>query len=396
MQHYFHYAGLRENGLTIEGWLMAETRDEAVQKLIERQIQPLYVRQGPGQIPLRVPGEELLASLRELASLRGSGMPLDQAIAAVTDTTEHKELKRAWAMVGQAVRSGQSLSEAFASAPQAFPRYAVPMVRLGEANGELRSVLAAIADRLEEEMTLQNEVKTALTYPFFLVIVSLGVLLFLFLVVIPKFGEMVAEVGNDSSSTLHLLVSIANYARDYFWLWGSAVLAASAYLVISYKKGLLQVHIWRLVQRIPGLPGLIDAWEIVQFCGSMRRLLPQGVAILEALQLSAETLAREDVRKRLQLAVGAMRRGDTLAAALSQQKVFTPLVLQMIAVGEVSASLPDSMAEISKLYERRLREGIRRILALLEPAVIVTLGLMVGGIMVLLMSGIMSMDDLPM
>lgn len=394
--HYFHYAGMRDNGLTIEGWLMAASRDEAIAKLLERKIQPLYVRQGPGQIPLRVPGEELLASLRELSSLRGSGMPLDQALTAVTDTAEHKELKRAWALVGQAVRSGQSLSEAFASAPQAFPRYAVPMVRLGEANGELRSVLSAIADRLEEEMTLQNEVKTALTYPFFLVVVSLAVLMFLFLVVIPKFGEMIADVGDGSPSTLATLVNIANYAREYFWLWGGASVAAIIYLVHQYKQGLLQERLWRLLLRVPGMPGLIDAWEIVQFCGSMRRLLPQGVGILEALQLSSETLAREEVRKRLAFAVGAMRRGETLAAALNQQQVFTPLVLQMIAVGEMSASLPESMAEVSKLYERRLREGIRRILALLEPAVIVTLGLMVGGIMVLLMSGIMSMDDLPM
>jgi len=394
--HYFHYAGMRDNELTVEGWLMAESREEAIAKLLERKIQPLYVRQGPGQIPLRVPGEELLASLRELSSLRGSGMPLDQAITAVTDTAEHKELKRAWALVGQAVRSGQSLSEAFASAPQAFPRYAVPMVRLGEANGELRSVLSAIADRLEEEMTLQNEVKTALTYPFFLVVVSLAVLMFLFLVVIPKFGEMISDVGDGSPSTLATLVAIANYAREYFWLWGGASVAAIVYLVHQFKQGLLQERLWRLLQRIPGMPGLIDAWEIVQFCGSMRRLLPQGVGILEALQLSSETLAREEVRKRLAFAVGAMRRGETLAAALNQQQVFTPLVLQMIAVGELSASLPESMGEVSKLYERRLREGIRRILALLEPAVIVTLGLMVGGIMVLLMSGIMSMDDLPM
>ena len=394
--HYFHYAGLRDNGLNVQGWLMAESREEAIATLHLRKIQPLYVRQGPGQIPMRVPAEELLASLRELASLRGSGMPLDQAITAVTETAEHRDLRRAWLTVGQAVRSGQSLSEAFASAPHAFPRYAVPMVRLGEANGELRSVLSAIADRMEEEMALRNEVRTALTYPFFLVVVSVSVLMFLFLVVIPKFGEMISEVSNDSTSTLATLVAVANFTREYFWLWGAACLAVIVYLVNEFKQGLLQERMWRFLQKIPGVNGLIGAWEIVQFCGSMRRLLPQGVGILEALQLSAETLAREDVRRRLTLAVGAMRRGETLGAALRQQKVFTPLVLQMISVGETSASLPESMAEISKLYERRLREGIRRILALLEPAVIVTLGLMVGGIMVLLMSGIMSMDDLPM
>lgn len=393
---YFHYAGRRDSGLNVEGWLMAEDRAAAVEILQQRQIQPLFVRQGPGHIPLRVPLEELLASLRELASLRGSGMPLDQAVTSVFETAEHRELKRAWFTVGQGIRSGLSLSDAFASVPNSFPRYAIPMVRLGEANGELRSVLHAVADRLEEEMALRNEVRTALTYPAFLLVVCVAVLLFLFLIVIPKFGEMISEVGNGSPSMLAFLVSIANTMRDYLWLWGSAVCLGVAYMVRLARQGRLQEHLWRVLQRVPGINGLLEAWEIVQFCGSMRRLLPQGVAILEALQLSAETLARDDVRRRLALAVGSMRRGETLAASLIKQKLFTRLVQQMIAVGETSANLPESMAEISKLYERRLKEGIRRILALLEPAVIVTLGLMVGGIMVLLMSGIMSMDDLPM
>jgi len=157
----------------------------------------------------------------------------------------------------------------------------------------------------------------------------------------------------------------------------------------------LQEKIWHLAMSVPGVKGLIDAWEIVQFSSSMRRLLTQGVGILESLQLTAETLSRPDVSKKLILAAGAMRRGESLAKSMADQQLFTPLVLQMIAVGETAASLPDSLQEVGKLYERRLREGIRRALSLLEPAVIVTLGIMVGGIMVSLLSGIMSMNDLP-
>jgi len=392
---YFHYAGKRDNGLSIQGWLLAEDRNDAVSTLRKRQIQPLYVRLGAGHIPLKVPSEELLASLRELASLRGSGMALDQAVTAVAETSEHRELRQAWVQVGQSIRSGLSLSDAFASVPQAFPRYAIPMVRLGEANGELHSVLQAVADRFEEEMALRNEVRSALTYPAFLLVISVSVLLFLFLVVIPKFGNMVGDMGSGTSGSLLMLIAIANFLQDYFWLWGSMSVLGIAALVYYFRNGMLQEKLWAVLQRTPGIKGLLASWEIVQFCGSMRRLLPQGVAILEALQLSAETLGREGVRRRLQFAAGSMRQGESLAASLKQQKLFTPLVLQMIAVGETSASLPESMAEISKLYERRLREGIRRGLALLEPAVIVTLGLLVGGIMVSLLSGIMSMNDLP-
>jgi len=393
--NYFHYTGRRDNGLNIRGWLMAEDRDAAVCELRKRQIQPMQVRQASGRIPTKAPMEEVLASFRELASLRGSGMPLDVAVDAVAKTSEHKLLKQAYLEVAQSIRSGLSLSDALASVPQVFPRYSVPMVRLGEANGELRAALNSVADRMEEELQLHNEVRSALTYPAFLIVISVAVLLFLFLVVIPKFGSMVGDMGDGGPSSLTALIATAAWLKEYLWLWGGGSVAAAVYLVHLHQQGVLQERLWSALQRIPGIKALIDAWEIVLFSSSMRRLLSQGVGILEALHLTAETLTRQEVSRKLYAAASAMRRGETLAKAMADQKLFTPLVLQMISVGEQAASLPESLEETGKLYERRLREGIRRALSLLEPAVIVTLGLMVGGIMVSLLSGIMSMNDLP-
>ena len=392
---YFHYTGRRGNGLTVQGWLLAENRDDALSTLRGWQVQPLLVKPGPGHIPLRVPEEELLATLRELASLRGSGMPLDQAVDAVVHSTEHRGLLRAWRQVSQMLRSGLSLSDAMASAPDAFPRYAVPLVRVGEANGELRSALVSVAERLEEEMNLSAEIKTALTYPAFLLVISAAVLIFLFLVVIPKFGSMIGDMGQGAPTAIGALVSVADVMREYLWLWGGGLIVLILWGAQAWRSGGLQAWLWSWMQRMPGVRGVLQAWEIVQFCGSMRRLLPEGVGILEAVQLSSETLGRDDMLRRLQAAADRMRQGESLAAALESQQAFPPLVTQMIAVGEEAASLPDAMREITRLYERRMREGIRRFLSLLEPMVIVTMGMLVGGIMVALLSAIMSMNDLP-
>ena len=393
--NYFHYTGKRDNGLNIRGWLLAEDRDAAVSELRKRQIQPMQVQQATGRIPIKAPLEDVLTSFRELASLRASGMPLDQAVEAVAKTAEHKLLKQAYLEVAQSIRSGLSLSDALASVPQVFPRYSVPMIRLGEANGELRTALNSVADRMEEALELHNEVKSALTYPAFLIVISVAVLLFLFLVVIPKFGSMIGDMGDGASSSIVALVAVATWLKEYLWLWAGGFIAVAMYLVHLHKQGILQEKFWSVLQRIPGIKSLIDAWEIVQFSSSMRRLLSQGVGILEALQLTAETLSRQEVTRKLEQATSAMRRGETLAKAMADQQLFTPLVLQMVSVGEQAASLPESLEETGKLYKRRLREGIRRALSLLEPAVIVTLGIMVGGIMVTLLSGIMSMNDLP-
>ena len=389
---YYHYAGHRDNGLSMQGWLLAEDRESAVAILRKRQVEPLYVKEALNKIPIKVPTEELLASLRELASLRGSGMALDKSIEAVANTMEHPLLKQAWNQSLQSIRSGLTLSEALASAPYAFPRYAVPMVKLGEANGELKSVLHSLADRLEEELSLQNEVKSALTYPLFLLIVSTVVLLFLFLVIIPKFGVM---AGEQSSGAMYTLVSFSNLLLETLWFWGSGVIVLIISLVHYAKQGSLQAILWRILQTVPGIKKLLEAWEIVQFSSGMSRLLSQKVGILEALNLSTETLSRDEIKRQLQLTESSMRRGASLAKSLEEYQVFPPMVMQMISVGESAANLPESLSEIHKLYERRLREGIRRILSLLEPAVIVTLGLIVGGIMVVLLSGIMSMNELP-
>jgi len=394
--HYFHYTGQRGNGLNIRGWLLAENRVEAVSELRKRQIQPMQVKQASGHIPTKAPLEEVLTLFRELASLRASGMPLDQAVDAVAKIAEHKLLKQACIEVAQSIRSGLSLSDALASVPQVFPRYSVPMVRLGEANAELRAALNSVADRMEEELKLNNEVKSALTYPAFLLIISVAVLLFLFIVVIPKFGAMVGDMGGGASSSIMMLLAISNFMQDYFWLWGGGLFVSLFYIAYLQQKGALQEKIWRIVQRIPGIKGLVDAWEIVQFCSSMQRLLSQGVDILESLQLTSETLSRTSTAKKVMEVISSMRRGCNLASSMSEQGLFTPLLIQMISTGEQSANLPDSLGEMKKMYERRLREGIRRVLSLLEPAVIVTLGILVGGIMVSLLSGIMSMNDLPM
>jgi len=391
VRHY-HFSGRRDQGSLISGWVMAVDREEAVMQLKGRGVQPFTVKVGPGSIALKVPVDELLVNLRELASLRRSGMAVDQAVNAVIETTEDSVLKATWANVVDMLQSGMSLSDAFAAVPTSFPRYAVPLLRLGESNGELAGSIALVADRLDEESSLQADIKSAMTYPIFLLGVCFAVLLFLFMVVIPKFGAMV-EPGSGGS--MSFLVAVSSLLREYFWLWGAGLIGAAVWAYYEWSAGRLQRIIWSALQRISVIRSVLESWEVVQFCSSMARLLPGGVLLLDALMLSGESLGRETTRNKISLCVTRVREGGTLGQALAEEAVFPKLVVQMIAVGEKSAHLPLSMEEIARLYERRMRDGIKRVLALLEPAVIVVMGLAVGGIMVSLMSALVSVNDIP-
>ena len=394
MKH-FHYSGRHGQGTSVKGWVLALDRDDALSQLRSRDVHPYTVNVGPGHIPLRVPVSELLVTLRELASLRRSGMAIDQSVQAVIDTTEHKLLRQSWGEVAQMLRSGMSLSDAFAAVPDSFPRYAVPLVRLGEANGELAEAITIIADRLDEESVLQSEVRSALTYPVFLLVISSAVLLFLFTVVIPKFGSMVTNGSSEPEGSMAFLLAISSFLREYAWFWMGGLVCGLGAVVYFWKTGQIQELLWNILQQLPGIRRVVEAWVIVQFCSSMSRLLPGGVGVLDALNLSGEALGREEVRVRLKASADRVRQGDTLGSALANEQVFPKLVIQMISVGEKSAHLSTSMKEIAALYERRMRDGIQRVLALLEPLVIVGMGVAVGGIMVSLLSAIVTMNDIP-
>jgi general secretion pathway protein F len=268
----------------------------------------------------------------------------------------------------------------------------VPLIRLGEANGQIAVAITLTADRLDEESRLQGEVRSALTYPVFLLVTCVSVLLFLFVTVIPKFGTM---VDPDSGGSMAVLLAISEFLREYLWLWMGGLLVSLVALVYFWKSGQLQVGLWQLMQKIPLIGKIVQAWEVVQFCSSMARLLPGGVSLLDALNLSAEALGRESIRKSLKHCGDMVRQGEGLGTALAAREVFPKLVVQMISVGEKSAHLAASMEEISALYERRMRDGIQRVLSLLEPAVIVIMGVAVGGIMVSLLSAIVTMNDIP-
>ena len=375
---------------------MAASRDDAIAQLRSRGVHPYAVKPGPGHIPLKVDEDELLVSLQELASLRRSGMAIDEAVAAVVETAESNSLVRAWQQVHQMVRAGSSLSDAFASVPNAFPGYSVPLIKLGEANGELAEAVSLVANRFEEESSLRSEVRAALTYPVFLIVVSLSVVLFMFVSVVPQFGDIVADSPEEIGGSMKALLVVSNVLLDFAWIWTSLAVLLLGVTVYLWRQGKIQSVIWASLRRLPGIAAVVEAWEVIQFCNSMGHLLAGRVSVLDAIQLSGESISNEHLQKKLVSACDLIRQGESLGRALSAVDVFPKLVVQMVAVGEKSAHLARAMEEISKLYTRRMRESIRKTLSVLEPAVIAFMGIVVGFIIISLLTAIISVNDIPL
>ncbi|MFO6423847.1 type II secretion system F family protein [Motilimonas sp. KMU-193] len=389
---YFEYVARQKDSSLIDGWIQAISKEDAKQTLEQRGLSVLVIKRGLPRIPLTVSREALLTALRELASLRASGMPLDKAVASLSKVAESKVLRKAWSMVLASLENGLSLSDAIESLPHVFPSYIPPMLRLGEANGDLPNALYSVAERVEREENLLSEMRSALTYPAFLLFISSAIMLFLFSYVLPNFKSMVEGQGSDTA--LARLIAISDWINLNFDFIIVGIMIAIVLLWYTHHRGILQAKLFSILSFVPVTRRLLLAWDIVQFSSSMQKLLDSGVELVRGVELSAESLASQSLKKRLEDAVVLVKQGSSLSGALTQLKVFPDMVLQMITTGESGANLGQSFAEINVLYERRLKLGLHRVITLMEPAVIVLMGGLIGSIMVMIISGIISVNEI--
>ncbi|MCE0558537.1 MULTISPECIES: type II secretion system F family protein [unclassified Motilimonas] len=389
---YFEYVARQKDTSLIDGWVQAKSKAHAQQVLDDRGLNVLVIKRGLSRIPLTVSREALLTALRELASLRSSGMPLDKAVSSLSKVAESKVLRKAWTMVLASLENGLSLSDAMETLPHVFPQYVPPMLRLGEANGDLPNALYSVAERVEREENLLSEMRSALTYPAFLLFISFAIMLFLFSYVLPNFKSMVEGGGGDTA--LASLIAVSDWVNNNFDFIILSLFISIALLWYAHHRGALQAKLFSLLAVLPITKRLLLAWDIVQFSSSMQRLLDSGVELVRGVELSAESLASASLKKRLDDAVVMVKQGSSLSTAMAQLKVFPDMVLQMINTGESGANLGQSFGEINTLYERRLKLGLHRVITLLEPAVIVIMGGLIGSIMVVIISGIISVNEI--
>ncbi|WP_332399043.1 type II secretion system F family protein [Vibrio metschnikovii] len=388
----YRYVVRLPNGQLNDGWLTAANEQQARRQLNQQPQQIILLKAQSARRAKPVSREVLITTLRELATLRDSGMPLDLCIASLLETAGDAQMQQGLQRIQQELESGHSLSQAIANQPEVFPFYVSSMLRLGEANGNLGDALLSIAERVEREENLMSEVKSALTYPAFLLVVCVLVLFFMFVYVIPNFEVMVQ--GGNQTGALATLLGISEFInRNLMWLLGGMV-ALSAGTYYGFRHGNLTAQLINAACLIPMFRELMQAWNIVQFSGSMQKLLQSGVELVESLEITLNSLADDHLRRTLNKVVIKVREGEGLAEALNQYQLFPLMVIRLIKTGEAGASLVPCFREIHTLFERRLSKGLKRLLTILEPLVIVIMGGIVGSIMIVLISGIISVNDI--
>lgn len=383
----FDYAGFDAGGKKVSGVTEAAGKRAALLKLRAEGIFATELREESAAPKRRlsrlrlagaVPAGELASATRQLATLLGAGLPLDDALASVAGQLEHHGLVRALARVREEVIQGESLHTALSRHAGIFPSLYVNMIQVGESSGSLDQVLQRLADFLEDQARLKSRIRSAMAYPLLMALIGTGVLFFLFAFVVPKVTRMLEDLDRALPLPTLLLIRGSDFLSAWWWLL--LILAALAGLALRrYRRteeGRLRLDRMALNAPLFGKLNLLIA--TARFTRTLSTLLHSGVPMLTALDICGNLLPNRVLRQAIADTTIAVREGEGLAAPLNRSGVFPPMVAQMAAVGEKSGEMENMLLRVSEAYEHQVEMSISGLLSLLEPLMILFMGTVVG------------------
>jgi general secretion pathway protein F len=394
----FTYRSTTTDGTVMEGVIEAADEKTAVERLKNTGLIPLSIR-APTERGLlsklrgRIPRGELTAFTSELSTLLMAGLPLDRSLNILAGITEHRGMKEMVQSLLNSIREGGAFSDAVQKHPAMFPRIYVNMVRAGEAGGVLDIVLEKLNEFLETSKELKDHVYSAMIYPLFLVVTGGISLIVLLTFVLPRFSSIFSELGSSMPLSTQILLAFSDVATSYGWLFFvfliAALLAGRNY--IAGKNGRRHWDALKLLL----MRDLIIKLETARFCRTLGTLLLSGVPLLQALTNAREVIGNQVVATSIEAVAKGAKEGQGISSPLSRAGVFPSLALSMIKVGEETGQLDQMLLQIATTYEKMLKQAVKRFMAILEPATIMIMGLLIGFIVISMLLAIFSIADLP-
>jgi len=403
----FEYIALDEKGNERKGFIDAPGIAAARQKLREENVYPVEINQASGKketalsgalkINLweRVSAGEVSVFTRQLSTLLGSGMPLVPSLSILMQQAQNPLLKKSLAQIREQVNEGKSLTEGMSEFPQIFPPFYLNMVRAGEASGTINLVLERLADFSENQQALMSKIKSAMYYPIVMLFMGTAVIFLLMTFVVPKITGIFADMHQTLPMVTTILVMVSNFLKSFWWL--ILILLAVSIAALKYMKDGTETgrRMWDNAKlKIPLFGQINRKIAIARFCRTLATLLQSGVPLLSAMDIVRNIVNNIIIGEAIRQAAKDIEEGKGLSGPLSQSGMFPPLVTEMIAVGEQSGTLEKMLNRIATDYENESQANIMIMTSLLEPIMILVMGLVVGFIVVSILLPIFEMNQL--
>ena len=396
----FTYQARDPSGRSLNGEIEALDEQTAATQLMDRGLMVVTLRRGVARkigrkrLQGKVKPQDLVVFTRQLATMMDAGLPLVQSLTALEEQTDNKVFKSVLRQVTEGVEKGQAFSEALAEHPRVFTRLYVSMVEAGETGGLIAEILDRLASYLESTARLKKKVKSAMTYPVIVCFIAISIALFLIIKVIPIFADIYKDFGAQLPAPTQVLINISNILRHYFLLAVGTV-AATIYAFVQLKRTKRGAAIWdRIKLRMPVFGKLIHKIAISRFARTFAALLRSGVPILETLRIVGQSSGNTVVEDAVEKTAGSIERGDNLALALRQHSIFPPMLVRMVAAGEQTGKVDVMLEKISDFYDEEIEATLSGLTALIEPLLIVFLGVVVGSIVICMFLPIFKLNQI--
>jgi general secretion pathway protein F len=412
----FHYKATTREGRVVEGVIDAASEGAVVASLRTQGYIPLKVSSGDGSDAGggfsfswaslstmsvatltgrgKVKSRDLMLFTRELATLLKAGLPLDRSLHSLSSLTENEGLKAIIGAVLARVREGRSLSEALAEHSSVFSPLFVNLVRAGEAGGMLEAVLERLADYLESNQAIRDQVRSAMMYPLILAVVASLAITILLVYVLPKFATLFDELGAAMPASTRLVMGASEFIQSYWWAIGGLLFVLSG-VFARWRATDAGGYLWDAwTLRAPLFGELTVKLQISRFARTLGTMLKGGVPLIQALEIVRAVVGNRVISQALAVVSKEVSEGKGLSGPLENAGVFPALAIQMVSVGEETGQLDDMLLVVADHFDREVGNTVDRLMSLMGPLVLVVMGGLAGFIVMAMMSAVFSVNQM--
>jgi len=382
----FEYKGKSASGGQVSGTYKAKSRAQLEKILRSNRIFVTSISRKPTNINLNIGSGikkiDISRFTRQFATMIGAGLPMVQCLDILGQQMDSPSFRKIVSEVKESVQSGTTLSEALRKHKKVFDELFVNMVEAGETGGALDVILVRLANYREKADALARKVKGALVYPIVVSVVAIGVTILMLKFIVPVFAKMFKNLGAALPEPTRIVMGVSDFINDYFLVMIGALVGLIVVfkLVLRNKTGRLYWDTFKL--RLPGFGTLIRKASVARFTRTLGTLLSSGVSILEALEITAKTAGNTVIQNAIRKSIVSIAEGETITGPLRESKVFPPMVIQMISVGEKTGGLDEMLTKIADFYDEEVDAAVSALTSMIEPVVIVLMGIMIGGILI--------------
>jgi type IV pilus assembly protein PilC len=392
----FIYSATNAQGKKLEGKIEADNREAAINTLRRRRMVVNSIKRDMSlsfKLGTGISSKDVATFTRQFSAMTSAGLPLLQCLNILEEQAENPAMRSVVKQIGQKIQGGGGLAEALAMHPKIFDSLYCHMVSAGEAGGILDTILARLAEYRESAERLKRKVKGAMTYPAIIVIVAVLVVGILLTFVVPKFAEIFSQGGQALPGPTLVVVTISDFLKNNLLLIILGIVMGIVGFINFHKTpaGRRAVDSFKL--KAPGIGNLETKSAVARFCRTLGTLLRSGVSLLDGLEVTSKTVGNVVLEEGLRKTQAAIRGGQGMAEPLKATGMFPPMVVQMVNVGEKTGGLPEMLLKVADFYDEEVDAAVDALTSMIEPLIIVFLGVVVGGILVAMYMPMFSMSD---